>query len=127
MRSDRLDDSRQPVGRMPKSPHFHYVSAAARNDENTETKEHPMEGQVASLADEIQKGYRYGKIGACNQHVRNQVQRDESPIPEVAVPMRHEVSRRNHVFQELHGFLQEPESLSPLSTLRSAHLFLSGG
>jgi hypothetical protein len=40
--------------------------------------------------------------------------------------MGHEASRRKHVFQELHGFLQEPQFLFPLSSLRLAQMFFSG-
>ena len=45
---DRLHRARDPVRRVPERPHFHPVRRAARDDEQAEQQEHPVERNVGT-------------------------------------------------------------------------------
>ena len=50
----------------------------------------PVEGQVATLRNKINKRKRDDKVSGCDQKIRDQVQPHQAGIPQVAVAMWHE-------------------------------------
>src|SRR3989441_5597800 len=85
---NRLQDSCEPIGPVPKVPDLHGMSGSAGHDEDAETQEHPIEWQVASFAHEMDQGNRNRHVGQRNQQVRDDVQPHQPGIPVVGVPVR---------------------------------------
>jgi len=85
-----FDSAAQPIDGMPDHPDFHQVRGAAGDDENSETDEHPVECEVASLAHKIQQRERNGKIRERDQQIGSDMQREHIGLPQVAHAVRHE-------------------------------------
>ena len=66
---------------MPNIPDLHHVRGSTCHDEGAEAHEHPMKGQVASLADEIDQGDGYREVGGSDKCVGDQMQPDQTGIP----------------------------------------------
>ena len=89
-RGDRLDDAGEPVGRRPQRPDFHGVGGAAGDDEHPEAEDHPVEGDVRSLAGQVDEREGDGRVRERRQRVGADVQRHQAGVPEVTMPVRHE-------------------------------------
>jgi hypothetical protein len=68
-RRNRFDSSAEPVVCMPDIPNLHHVRRSAGHDEGAEAGEHPVEGQVSPLPNEMDQSDRYRGVGCRNQPV----------------------------------------------------------
>jgi hypothetical protein len=87
---------------MPDVPDLHQVGCAARQDENAEHPEDAIEGETASLANEIDENDRNAVIRQGDEGVGNDVQPHHARIPQVAEAVRHEI-RRKELLKQSHG------------------------
>ena len=68
------------------------MSRSTGQDEYTERYEDPMEGQVAALARKREQKNGNRLISECDHRVRDHIQPQDRGIPQIARPMRHEIT-----------------------------------
>ena len=62
----------------------------------------PVEGQVATLRNKINKRKRDDEVSGRNQKIRDQMQPHQAGIPQVAVAMRHETVLTKETPEKVH-------------------------
>src|SRR5262249_17937415 len=80
-------------------PDFEVVPGAAGDDEERETQEHPVEGNVAPAACEDEEGEGDRRVGKRDETVGDGVEPDETRRPEVTMSVGHE-ARGEEVLEE---------------------------
>ena len=66
------------------------MSHPAGDDENAKADEHPVEGQVAAFANEVNEGERDSEVSRCDKEIGDKMEPDQARVPEVAMPVGHE-------------------------------------
>jgi hypothetical protein len=77
---------------MPEIPDFQHMGAATGQDKNAEKNKNETKGEITALTDKPEERKRNGKIGERNQRVRDDVEPDQTRIPQVTVAMGHEIA-----------------------------------
>jgi len=100
------------------------MTGPARNDEPGEEQEHPVESEVAPLADKVDERNRNTIIGEREQRIRNDIEPQQRPPPQEAVAMRLEALRVEDALQELSHLWLPPlvRSIPPRPLTPHPHL-----
>ncbi len=96
---DCLDRAGKPVDGLPDGPDLHQVRSSASHDKDCEADEHPVELQVRPLADEVQQGEWDREVRERDQRIRSDVERQDSGLPQITHPVRHESARGKDRFR----------------------------
>ena len=101
---DGLHAAGEPVPGRPEGEDFEVVRGPARDDEDPEAEEDPVEGEVAATADEVEEREGDRGVREGDDRVGGDVEPDDARLPQVAVPMRHELVRREQGREKIeHG------------------------
>jgi hypothetical protein len=82
------------------------VSHPAGDNEDAKANEHPIEGQVAASADELNEGERNREVSDGDEEIGDKMKPDQARIPKVTMPVGHEAVVAKEVGKEIHAQLR---------------------
>ncbi len=80
-RGDHLDQCRQPVVRLPYGHDLHHMTGPAGQDKHAEGPEHPVEGDVFALADEVDQRKGNGDIAKSDEAIGQHIDPEQIRAP----------------------------------------------
>jgi hypothetical protein len=75
---------------------------AAGENKDTEANEHPIEGQITPLPNEIKKGKWNDQVGTRDQKIRNEMEPHQTRIPQVTMALRQKTVLAKETLEKFH-------------------------
>ena len=104
-----LTDALHAIGPVPDCPDTHDVSGAASQNEQRKRNEYPLEAQILALSRKRKQDERDCIIRSGDRGIRNDIEPKHGWVPTIAVPMRHEIARKDFAKKVYHYLLFREE------------------